>query len=102
MFLQCLESRVLMRILVALYIFSDNLFFIILSGGFIFYFAMNVITKALSTSIVRVLPALNVPARLVIAENRLNNIRNMSYEIVERGAPNSLDYKLYFSKLNLF
>lgn len=81
------------------YIFFQTTFFYFFSRGFIFYFAMNVITKALSTSIIiKVLPTLNVPARLVIAENRLNNIRNMSYEIVERGAPNSLDYKLYFSK----
>lgn len=59
---------------------------------------MNVITKALLTSVIKVLPTVNAPARLVIVENRLNNTRNMSYEIVERGAPNSLDYKLYFSK----
>lgn len=60
---------------------------------------MNVITKALLTSIIKVLPTVSVPARLVIiVENRFNNTRNMSYEIVERGAPNSLDYKLYFSK----
>lgn len=59
---------------------------------------MNVITKALLSSTIKVLPTVNVPARLVITENRLNNTRNMSYEIVEKGAPNSLDYKLYFSK----
>lgn len=87
-----------MRMLGSFFFFQTAFFFILFSGGFIFYVAMNVITKALSSSIIKVFPTLNVPARLVIAENRLNNIRNMSYEIVERGAPNSLDYKLYFSK----
>lgn len=59
---------------------------------------MSVITKALRVKAIY-RSTLNLPARsAIIVKNRFNNIRNMSYEIVERGAPNSLDYRLYFSK----
>lgn len=60
------------------------------------------------------IPRISIPLSLILKPVRLSRLssldksqslnlqfRKMSYEIVEKGAPNSLDYRLFFSKYQL-